>query len=355
MNKLTTSGGLRALVVIASMIIIIAGLKAAATIVVPFLLAVFVVIVVAPWHFWMQRKGVPSGVSLLIIILGMLLLGVFGVSFVTSAVNNFAQNIPRFQVELSQQVDKASHWLAQRGVEVPEDTFKQTLDTSRLFAYARAIAGNVTLLLSNGFVITLVAIFILLEAARLPRKIRNLPGMSDDRWDDFKEIVVNVRQYMAMKSVMSLLTGVLVTALLFIMDVDYPVLLGILAFFLNFVPSIGSIIAAIPGVLLALVLHGPGDAVIVGIAYVVINVGVSNFLEPRYMGKGLGISPMVIIVSLFLWGWILGPVGMLLSVPLTMAIKVALQSSPRTQSIAFLLSDGVQPEPHGPNISDVPE
>lgn len=343
-----TASGIRILVVIASIVVIISGLKAAAAIVVPFLLAVFVVILVAPWYFSMQRKGVPSAIALLVIVSALLALGIFGASFFTAAVNSFVRNLPQYQTILTLQVDEATAWLTARGVEVPEDTFKQTLDTQKLFAYARTIAGSVTVLLSNGFVITLVAIFILLEAARLPAKIRNLPGMTNDRWDDFLEIVGNVRQYMAMKTVMSLLTAVLVGTMLWLMDVDYPILLAVLAFLLNFVPSIGSIIAAIPGVLLALILHGFGDAAICAIGYLIINVGVSNFLEPKYMGKGLGISPMVIIVSLFLWGWILGPIGMLLSVPLTMAIKVALQSNPGTRSIAFLLSDGVPKQEEDP-------
>ncbi|WOO42433.1 AI-2E family transporter [Rubellicoccus peritrichatus] len=341
MSAPRTASGIRILVVIAALIIIIAGLKAAAAIVVPFLLAVFVVILVAPWYFWMQRKGVPSALSLLVIVAALLALGIFGASFFTATVNSFVRNLPQYQTILTQQVSEATGWLEARGVEVPEDAFNQALDTQKLFAYARTIAGSVTILLSNGFVITLVAIFILLEAARLPGKIRNLPGMTDRRWDDFLGIVGNVRQYMAMKTVMSLLTAVLVGSMLWLLDVDYPILLAVLAFLLNFVPSIGSIIAAIPGILLALILQGLGDATICAIGYIIINVGVSNFLEPKYMGKGLGISPMIIIVSLFLWGWILGPVGMLLSVPLTMTIKVALESNPRTRSIAFLLSDGV--------------
>ena len=136
---------------------------------------------------------------------------------------------------------------------------------------------------------------------------------------------------------MSLLTGMLVTSWLWILGIDNALFMGLLAFFLNFVPTIGSFIAAIPGVLLGFILLGPAMAAVTAIGYVVINVRVSNVIEPRFMAQSLGISPLVIVVSLVLWGWLLGPVGMLLSVPLTMAVKVGLESSSATKSIAVLL------------------
>ena len=146
-----------------------------------------------------------------------------------------------------------------------------------------------------------------------------------------------MRRYVSLKSVMSLLTGMLVTSWLWILGIDNALFMGLLAFFLNFVPTIGSFIAAIPGVLLGFILLGPAMAAVTAIGYVVINVRVSNVIEPRFMAQSLGISPLVIVVSLVLWGWLLGPVGMLLSVPLTMAVKVGLESSSATKSIAVLL------------------
>ncbi|WP_309382518.1 AI-2E family transporter [Cerasicoccus frondis] len=332
---------LNALLGIAATVIIIAGLRAAASIVVLFLLAVFLVILIAPIYFWLQRKGAPSWAALIVLILSMLGIGMFTASFFTNAINDFAGNLTKYQKELTVQINLGVEWLEAHGVEVEEDLVAKTLDTKALFAQTANLLRSVSVLLSNAFVIILIAIFILMEAARLPDKIRHLPGMTNDYLEDLEQIVDNVRQYMGMKAVMSALTGVLVTILLTVMGVDYPVLLGVLAFLFNFVPSIGSIIASIPGILLALVLHGVADAAIVTVGYVFINVGISNVLEPRYMGKGLGLSPMIIIVTLFLWAWILGPIGMLLSVPLTMAIKVALEASEKTRGIAYLMSDTV--------------
>ena len=136
---------------------------------------------------------------------------------------------------------------------------------------------------------------------------------------------------------MSLLTGVLVIVWLWILDIDNALFMGLLAFFLNFVPTIGSFLAAIPGVILGFILLGPGMAAVTAVGYTVINVGVSNVIEPRFMGQGLGISPLVIVISLIFWGWLLGPIGMLLSVPLTLAVKAGLEISDATRPIAVLL------------------
>ena len=134
----------------------------------------------------------------------------------------------------------------------------------------------------------------------------------------------------------SLVTGLLVTLVLWIIEVDFPVLWGLLAFLLNFVPNIGSIIAAVPAVLLALIQLGPGAATAATVAYLAINIIMGNVVEPRFMGRGLGLSTLVVFLSLVVWGSLLGPVGMFLSVPLTMTAKLALEANPATAWIAVV-------------------
>ena len=183
-----------------------------------------------------------------------------------------------------------------------------------------------------------VAIFILLEGAVLPEKMRGLHGMSSDTWNRLSQIVADVRRYMFLKTVMNLLTGVLVALWLFATGVDFPIALGVLSFALNYIPNIGAIVAAVPGIVLAFVEFGLGSAVVTTAAYVVINIGVSNGIEPRYLGDGLGLSPLVVILSVLFWGWVLGPMGMLLSVPLTTSVKIALESDEHTHWLALLMS-----------------
>jgi predicted PurR-regulated permease PerM len=153
----------------------------------------------------------------------------------------------------------------------------------------------------------------------------------------FQTIRANVNRYMGLKALISLATGVSIWILLALIGVDFPGTWGLLAFFLNFIPAIGSIIAAVPAVLWALIQLGLTSAVLTVLAYLVVNIVIGNFLDPRIIGKKLGLSPLVVIISLIFWGWVLGPVGMLLSVPLTMIIKIALASSDNTRWFAVML------------------
>ena len=160
----------------------------------------------------------------------------------------------------------------------------------------------------------------------------------------FGKFLDSVNSYMAIKGWVSLATGLIIAIWLTILDVDYPLLWGLLAFLFNFVPNIGSIIAAIPAVLLALVQFGPGAAMAAGAGYVAVNIIMGNVIEPRFMGKGVGLSTLVVFISLVFWGWVLGPVGMLLSVPLTMIVKLALEARQDTRWIAVLLGPDIEPK-----------
>ena len=149
----------------------------------------------------------------------------------------------------------------------------------------------------------------------------------------------SVKKYLVIKSWVSVVTGIIITFWLWALDVDYPILWGFLAFMLNFVPNIGSIIAAVPAVLLAYIQWGPATAALAASGYIAVNVIIGNIVEPRFLGKGLGLSTLVVFLSLVFWGWILGPVGMLLSIPLTMILKIALENNPDTYWIGVLLDN----------------
>jgi predicted PurR-regulated permease PerM len=183
----------------------------------------------------------------------------------------------------------------------------------------------------------LTVIFILFEASAMPKKLQLALKNPQQSFDHFARVTHSVQSYLMIKSAVSLLTGAAVVLWLVILDVDYPILWGLLAFLLNYVPNIGSIIASVPAILLALVQHGIVSALLVAGGYVIVNVVVGNIIEPRFMGKQLGLSPLVVLLSLIIWGWVLGPVGMLLSVPLTMIVKIALETTEESRWIAILL------------------
>lgn len=202
--------------------------------------------------------------------------------------------------------------------------------------------------LANGFLILLTVVFIMLETSGLPRKLTLALDNPDQTLAGFSKFTASVNQYIGIKTIFSLITGVLIWLWLVILGVNHAILWGLLAFLLNYVPNIGSIIAAIPAVLLALVQLGATSALLTAAGYAAVNVVVGSVLEPRFMGKGLGLSTLVVFLSLVFWGWALGMVGMLLSVPLTMIFKIALESSAETRWIAVLLGSSPQVPPGGP-------
>ena len=163
--------------------------------------------------------------------------------------------------------------------------------------------------------------------------------MNLDLHPNYQKIIQKIQHYFGIKTMTSLVTGFAITIWLLIIGVDYPVLWGLVAFLLNFVPNIGSIIAAVPAVLLALLMNGTMIAILTVVGYVVVNITIGNVVEPRVMGKGLGLRMLVVFISLVFWGWVLGPIGMLLAVPLTMTLKIMLKSYEQTKPFALLLEN----------------
>ncbi|MEE8119755.1 MAG: AI-2E family transporter [Gammaproteobacteria bacterium] len=341
----SSSKTLNAMLLIAATVVVIAGMKASQSLLVPFLLAGFIAVISASPLLWLERKGVPAPLAVLIVIFGILLIGVIVGGLVSNAVADFSRNLPAYEQSLKQQTSGLVDWLTAQGVEASR------VDLESIFAPAAAMQlvgrmlNSLGAVLTNGFLILLTVVFMLLEATRFPNKLRAMIGGEDASLERFSTFVENVQQYIALKTWISLATGVLVTLATWLIGVDYPLLWGLVAFAFNYVPNIGSIIAGVPAVLLAFIQLGPWAAAITTAAYVVINVLMGSIIEPRYVGKELGLSTLIVFVSLVFWGWVLGPVGMLLSVPLTITAKIALDSQESTRWLAILL---------GPEIHDSP-
>jgi predicted PurR-regulated permease PerM len=299
----------------------------------------------------MQRRRVPTGLAVLgvVLILGGLF---FGFSlFVGKSLNDFLGSLPSYQIQLQQQTVELRNWLAGHGIDISVDVIRKLFNPSVAMQVVGNTLSGLTGVLANIFLIMLTVVFILLEASGLPLKIRVAKGDLDASLGPFREFLVSVNRYLAIKTVFSVLTGVTVAVWLFILNVDFPMLWGLVAFLLNYVPNIGSLIAAVPAVLLGLVQYGPGSALLVAAGFVAINTLYGSFLEPRFTGQGLGLSTLVVFISLVFWGWVLGPVGMLLSVPLTMVVKIALESRPDTRWIGILLGSAPTPPPEESSAS----
>jgi predicted PurR-regulated permease PerM len=191
--------------------------------------------------------------------------------------------------------------------------------------------------LSDLVLILLTVTFILLEVSSFPIKLRAVLGDPKQKFPQFTKFTNDMKRYMIIKTLISLATGILITFWLYILGVDYPILWGFLAFLLNYIPNIGSIVAAIPAVILAVIQLGFGNAVLVAAGYIVVNFVIGNIIEPRLMGRKLRLSTLVVFLSLIFWGGLLGLVGAILSIPLTMTLKFAFESNERTRWIAVLL------------------
>ena len=330
----------------AAFVVVIAGMRAATGIVVPFLLSAFIAIISTPPMFWLQRKGLPDWLAIVCVIMLVVISVVLVSGLIGSSIGGFTANLPNYQVQFDSIFATAIKALEDFGVDTSDMGLNDIFDPGSVMRLVAAGLSSFKLVLTNGFLILMTVIFMLMEASGLPKKLKMIMGEQENALDTFDEFVANVKQYMEIKTLVSLGTGAIVALGLFIIGVDYPLLWGLLAFLLNYIPNIGSIIAAIPPVLLAMIQLGFGEALIVAVLFLTVNIVMGNVVEPRFMGRGLGLSTLVVFLSLLFWGWVLGPVGMLLSVPLTITVKIALASHEDSRWLAILL---------GPNISPTPE
>ncbi|MBU0480702.1 MAG: AI-2E family transporter [Proteobacteria bacterium] len=329
----------------ASFVVVIAGLKSAQSILVPFMLAGFIAIVCAPFLFWLKKRGLPDWLALVAVIAVVSLMGTMVVALVGNSVNDFTKNLPAYQAQLEAKATALTAVLDRVGVDLSQGGITELVDPGASMRFASSLLRGLGNALSNAFVIQLTVIFLLLEAAGFRDKVRSALAEPESSLQGFDQFVESVNRYMVIKTWVSLATGLVIALWLVILGVDYPLLWGLLAFLLNYVPNIGSIIAAVPAVLLAALQFGLGSALLVTGGYLAVNMVVGNVVEPRFMGKGLGLSTLVVFVSLVFWGWVFGPVGMLLSMPLTMVVKIALMSSDETRWLAIMMGgEGVRNE-----------
>ena len=326
------------LIVFAAFVIVIAGLKMASSLVVPFLLAVFIAMIVSPLLQWLKARRVPGGIAILLIILLILSIGLILGAVIGSSVDSFRQDIPIYSAKLAVMSEAVQQGLAHRGIAIDADLWQNSFDPSAVMLWVGSALASFGNVMTNSVLILITVIFILAENTRFGDKLRIARGDKNSQaW--LGELSSSIHGYLGIKAAISAVTGLLIYIWLTILGVDYAVLWGLIAFLLNFVPTVGSFIAAVPAVLLALVQLGFASAGLTLLGFVVVNFVMGSAVEPRWMGKGLNLSPLVVFVSLVLWGWVLGPVGMLLSIPLTIMVKIALATNEDTRWISIMLGD----------------
>lgn len=324
----------------AAFVILVAGMKAAAPLLVPFLLAIFIALICAPPVTWLKGHGVPAWVALTLMVLAILLAAALVGTLVGNSIAEFRQDLPGYQQRLLDFTAGLDQWLRNHELVAHGSEWRDRINPAAVMQFAGNMLASLASLTTNGFLILLTVVFILAEQVGFRDKLaqaRNVPAESLAAIGRFTH---SVHRYLGLKTLTSLLTGMIAGLGLWVLEVDYAMMWALLVFLLNYVPTIGSIVAAVPPVLLALVQLGPGSAVLAAVLMLAANTLVGNILEPRWMGKGLNLSPLVVFVSLVFWGWVLGPVGMLLSVPLTMLVKIALENDPGTRWLGIMLGQG---------------
>lgn len=345
MNQSTYLNQTNYLITAAALIIIIAGLRQSVDIVVPFLLAIFLTIICAPPLIWFKSKGLPTGLAMMAIITGIVIAGFLLALMIGSSLEEFSSKSANYRDRIQQLTLATFEFLEKQGVEIPEKELMKYINPAEVVGLASRFFNGLGKALGNTFLIFFTVVFMLYEAAEFPNKLRVVLKNPESSIPRLEMIMQSVNGYLAIKTLSSLATGILVALWLFILGVDFPVLWGILAFLLNFVPNIGSIIAAVPAVLIALVQLGVDSAIWTMVGFLIVNTLIGSVIEPRFLGKGLGLSTLVVFASLVFWGWALGPIGMFLSVPLTMTFKIAVENHPKTQWIAVLMGPTIKPPP----------
>ncbi len=322
----------------AYIIIILAGIKVSATIVTPFLLSLFIVIIFKPFADSLRNRGIPGWLSFTIIVVIVLLFGFILVSIISASVQSFSQNLPFYNEKLIVYRDELIHFSNKMGLS-DKKQISSILNPSRIMSYIAGALSNFSEILSNSILILLTVIFIFIETNILPAKLKVI-AKNVENLKYFHNINHEVNNYMMIKTYTSAATGILIGIILAMIRLDFAVLWGLIAFLLNYIPNIGSLIAAIPPIILALVQFGVPGALGVAAVFLAVNFLIGNYIEPKVMGKGLGLSVLVVFLSLIFWGWMLGPVGMFLSVPITLVFKIVMQAQPEKRWIAVLLGDG---------------
>lgn len=334
----------------ASIVIILAGIKLSAEIIVPFLLSLFIAIICSPLIKFMTHHRVPHWLAITLLFVMILLLFFSLISLINGTVHEFTQSMPQYKLLMTERINDLKALAAKFKIPLNIDPTKipKQFDPSSIMNFASGLLVNFSNVVSNAFVLILVVIFMLLEAPTAKRKLTVAFSKNDREENSLEQHLDRVLQgiisYLGVKTTVSLLTGVCVWILLELAGVQYAVLWATLSFLFNYIPNIGSVIAAIPIIVQALLLNGFSIGFVVAFGVIAINMIVGNLIEPKMMGKKLGLSTLVVFLSLLFWGWLLGTVGMLLSVPLTMAFKIALESSTKTARYAVLLGDLAEEE-----------
>jgi len=325
------------MVTLAAFVIVMAGVMAATTILMPMLLAFFISVIAMQPVLWLTERKVNHTLAVLLVLIGvMAIFGGIG-ALLGNSINRFAQDAPIYANKLRDINEGLTNSLGEFGLNMRLEQWDGLVDPGKIFNYTANILTEFGTLMGNALLVFFIVLFLLLERGSIRLKVEIIAKRYDNNLKVFTAIIESMRSYLSLKTIISLITGVFIWLWLLFFGIEYALLWGLIAFLLNYIPNIGSIIAAVPTVLFALVQLGFAGAGWTLLGYLIVNMVVGNVIEPRLMGKEMGLSTLIVFLSLVFWGFILGTVGMFLAVPLTMTFKIILDQYPKSKWISILL------------------
>ncbi len=343
--------GSKMLLSLACVIVILTAMKAASGVLVPLVYAFFLAVLSFPLMRWLTRHRVPGPVAL-----GITLLTNLGVlaGLITLAVRlliSFNADLPRFIRGVQRNLGELGTWLEGKGVDGAKTTLESFFDWNTMISYAtqQDVMSRIGSLLGSTFgtlatifagliMVLIIMMFVLMEAQGTRSRLSAVKVAGGPDLSGLMRSASDIQKYLGVKTLISALTGLLAGIWCWFFDLQYPLLWAIVAFVFNYIPAVGSTAACIPAIVEALVMHGAGGAIGIAIGYGGINFCLDNFVQPTLLGNRFGISPLVVILSVIFWGWLWGPLGMFLAVPLTMVVKVLLDNSAEFRWISVAMA-----------------
>ncbi len=333
--------GARMALVAACAVIVIIGMKLGAAVVAPVILAFVVTVAISPFMEWLRRKGLSTTTAYVVTLVVTALAGLFIIIALSASLASFALGLPEYADEMQPFWDSAVKFFDKLGIDLESLFSLKEVDPKAVVDAVVTIVGSLTDLLSALGLVALIAAFMLIESTSIPRKIK--AGMAGRALGAVSQLTTELRQFVKVTALLGAVAAILETVLLLALGVPNAILWGILSFFFSFIPYVGFLLALIPPTLLALVTGGWAPALIVLVGYVIINTVSDNIVKPHMMGSETDLSALAVFLSLVLWGWVLGPLGALLAVPVTLIVKrLILDVYPEWQWAAVLL--GSAPE-----------
>lgn len=336
-EKINSFYGMRILFGAAAFVIIIAGIYLAQSVVVLFLISFFLALLGTQPVLWLKEKRIPSVLAVLLVMVGMIIIILLVSAQIGSSFSSFLDELPILQTKIREQVLELSAFLRSKGFSGTQKYLLDSVSSTAIMNISAGLIAGLSSILSDIVLVILTVTFILLEVSSFPLKLRSILGEPNRVFPRFTEFVVDMKRYMVVKTIINLFAGILIGIWMYILGVQFPILWGFLTFLLHYIPNIGAVISSIPAALMAFVQFGTGSALLVLAGNIFVGFVIGNLIEPRLMGRKFGLSTLVVFLSLIFWGSLLGFIGAILSIPLTMTMKFAFENNESTRWIAVLL------------------